>query len=170
MLTSRGGAEGTAEARRVRSLHRTRFDLGSLGFSCSGYSLTHIGAEVFIICLRTCYSEGEVSLCTTLDSISTTLYSDSRELLFAVADGMITGAGEKRSMPDICVSLLKLDPHRKVDAMAYEVVGFGAKVENRAMAHAGHYSEHPVPHPFVEMCSNRSCSHCWSQDANCHRG
>ena len=114
-------------------------------------SLTQIGAELFAVCLVTCYSEGEDSLRTTLDSISTTKYSDSRKLLFVVADGMITGAGEKRSTPDICVSLLEPDARfGNPMPMAYEAVGSGAKAENRAMVYAGHYSASsvlcPLPH------------------------
>ena len=73
-------------------------------------SLQKIGAELFAVCLVTCYPEGEESLRTTIDSISTTNYSEARKLLFVVADGMITGAGKKRSTPDICVSLLEPDP------------------------------------------------------------
>jgi chitin synthase len=105
-------------------------------------SLAQIGAELFAVCLVTCYSEGEESLRTTLDSISTTTYSDQRKLLFIVADGMITGAGEKRSTPDICVSLLDADPRfGNPMPMSYFAVGSGAKGENRAMVYAGHYSE-----------------------------
>ena len=104
-------------------------------------SLAQIGAELFAVCLVTCYSEGEDSLRTTLDSISTTSYADSRKLLFVVADGMITGAGEKRSTPDICVSLLEADPRfGNPVPMSYQAVGSGAKGENRAMVYAGHYS------------------------------
>jgi chitin synthase len=104
-------------------------------------SLAKIGAELFAVCLVTCYSEGEVSLRTTLDSISLTNYSDSRKLLFVVADGMITGAGEKRSTPDICVSLLDADPRfGQPMPMSYIAVGSGSKRLNRAMVYAGHYS------------------------------
>ncbi|KAJ2969608.1 hypothetical protein NUW54_g12923 [Trametes sanguinea] len=104
-------------------------------------SLAQIGAELFAVCLVTCYSEGEDSLRTTLDSISTTSYADSRKLLFVVADGMITGAGEKRSTPDICVSLLEADPRfGNPVPMSYNAVGSGAKAENRAMVYAGHYT------------------------------
>jgi chitin synthase len=114
-------------------------------------SLTQIGAELFAVCLVTCYSEGEDSLRTTLDSISTTHYSDSRKLLFIVADGMITGAGEKRSTPDICVSLLEPDPRfGNPMPMAYEAVGSGTKAENRAMVYAGHYSAYSIIHPLPE--------------------
>ncbi|KAF8647038.1 hypothetical protein AX16_006875 [Volvariella volvacea WC 439] len=104
-------------------------------------SLAQIGAELFAVCLVTCYSEGEESLRTTLDSISTTDYSDARKLLFVVADGMITGAGEKRSTPDICVGLLEADPRfGNPMPMAYNAVGSGAKAANRAMVYAGHYT------------------------------
>ncbi|THH29857.1 hypothetical protein EUX98_g4328 [Antrodiella citrinella] len=104
-------------------------------------SLAQIGAELFAVCLVTCYSEGEDSLRTTLDSISSTTYSDARKLLFVVADGMITGAGEKRSTPDICVSLLEADPRfGNPVPMSYQAVGSGAKAENRAMVYAGHYT------------------------------
>ena len=107
-------------------------------------SMTQIGEELFCVCLVTCYSEGEASLRTTLDSISNTHYSDSRKLLFVVADGMITGAGEKKSTPDICVSLLDADPRFGTPTpMSYMAVASGAKAHNRAMVYAGHYSASP---------------------------
>lgn len=125
-------------------------------------SLTQIGAELFAVCLVTCYSEGEDSLRTTLDSISTTKYSDSRKLLFVVADGMITGAGEKRSTPDICVSLLEPDARfGNPMPMAYEAVGSGAKAENRAMVYAGHYSAYSAYICFLKLGLKPSCSRCW---------
>lgn len=106
-------------------------------------TLAQIGAELFAVCLVTCYSEGEDSLRTTLDSISQTTYSDARKLLFIIADGMITGAGEKKSTPDICVSLLDADPRfGNPMPMGYIAVGSGNKRENRAMVYAGHYSEY----------------------------
>ncbi|KAJ7129832.1 glycosyltransferase family 2 protein [Mycena crocata] len=104
-------------------------------------SLAQIGAEIFAVCLVTCYSEGEDSIKTTLDAISKTTYSDTRKLMFVVADGMITGAGEQRSTPDICVSLLDADPRfGEPIPMSYASVGSGAKSQNRAMVYAGHYT------------------------------
>lgn len=131
-------------------------------------SLAQIGAELFAVCLVTCYSEGEDSLRTTLDSISATTYSDQRKLLFVVADGMITGAGEKRSTPDICVSLLEADPRfGNPLPMTYHAVGTGAKAENRAMVYAGHYSECQARPVITEAEINRSSCR-WPPDANCH--
>ncbi|KAJ7251759.1 chitin synthase-domain-containing protein [Mycena haematopus] len=104
-------------------------------------SLAQIGAELFAVCLVTCYSEGEESIRNTLDAISKTNYSDARKLMFVVADGMITGAGEKRSTPDLCVSLLDADPRfGEPIPMSYVSVGSGSKAQNRAMVYAGHYT------------------------------
>lgn len=112
------------------------------GAASANFSPATIGAELFTICLVTCYSEGMDSLRTTLDSISATTYSDSRKLLFVVCDGMVTGSGEKLSTPDICVSLLQADPRfGNPEPMGYYAVGLGAKHENRAMVYAGHYSK-----------------------------
>ncbi len=114
--------------------------LSSYGSPTPVMSLSQIGAELFAVCLVTCYSEGEESLRTTLDSISVTDYSDARKLLFVVADGMITGAGEKKSTPDICVGLLDADPRfGNPIPMNYVAVGSGSKAQNRAMVYAGHY-------------------------------
>lgn len=122
-------------------------------------SLASIGRELFAVCLVTCYSEGESSLRTTLDSISRTTYSDRRKLLFVVADGMITGAGEKMSTPDICVGLLEADP-RFGDPipMSYEAVGSGPKSQNRAMVYAGHYTlaGRRTPTVIIVKCGTES--------------
>ncbi len=105
-------------------------------------SLERIGAELFSICLVTCYSEGEDSVRETVESIAATNYSDSRKLIWIVCDGMITGQGEKMSTPDICVSMLDADPRfGNPMPMGYIAVGSGAKRENRAMVYAGHYGE-----------------------------
>jgi chitin synthase len=119
------------------------------GLAQQTISLFQIGAELFTVCLVTCYSEGEDSLRTTLDSISNTTYSDSRKLLFIVADGIVTGAGETRSTPDICVSLLDADPRFGTpQPMSYIAVGSGMKKENRAMVYAGHYSAYLPRVPY----------------------
>ena len=105
-------------------------------------SLARIGAELFTVCLVTCYCEGEDSVRGTVESIAATNYSDARKLIWIVCDGMITGQGEKMSTPDICVSMLDADPRfGNPMPMGYIAVGTGAKRENRAMVYAGHYGE-----------------------------
>lgn len=137
-----GAKKLSKQSKSARSLASSTSTLIGPESAAPIVSLAQIGAELFAVCLVTCYSEGEESLRTTLDSISTTTYADARKLLFVVADGMITGAGEKRSTPDICVSLLDADPRfGNPVPMSYMAVGTGAKAENRAMVYAGHYSK-----------------------------
>lgn len=103
---------------------------------------TQIGAELFSVCLITCYSESLESIKGTCDSLAGTTYTDSRKLLFIVADGMITGAGETVSTPDHCVGLLEADERfGNPLPMGYLAVGSGRKRENRAMVYAGHYCQ-----------------------------
>ena len=119
-------------------------------------NLARIGSELFAVALVTCYSEGEASVRGTIESIASTNYSDSRKLLWIVCDGMITGAGEKMSTPDICVSMLDADPRfGNPMPMGYIAVGSGAKRENRAMVYAGHYATkngHRTPAIIVVKC------------------
>lgn len=105
-------------------------------------SLAKIGAELFTVCLVTCYSEGEDSVRGTVESIAATNYSDHRKLIWIVCDGMITGHGEKESTPDICVGMLDADPRfGNPSPMGYIAVGSGGKRENRCMVYAGHYGK-----------------------------
>ena len=124
-------------------------------------SMAAIGDELFCVCLITCYSEGEESIRGTLDSISMTTYSDTRKLLFVVCDGMITGAGEKRSTPDICVGMLEADPRfGNPVPMSYVAVGLGTKRENRAMVYAGHYCGSSPSSPLFYLNSRRVSIRC----------
>lgn len=150
---------GQAEARRKATLKRaggsagsgmgsrkeSRDEIDSLAESLPApiMSLSQIGTELFTLCLVTCYSEGDDSIRGTLESISNTDFPDSRKLLFVVCDGMITGSGEKKSTPDICIDMMEADPRFGApQPMGYIAVGVGVKRENAAKVYAGHYSEH----------------------------
>ncbi|RUS15707.1 chitin synthase-domain-containing protein, partial [Endogone sp. FLAS-F59071] len=99
---------------------------------------TPIGAEIvntrmYTTMLVTCYSEGEASLRTTLDSLAATDYSTKHKLFFIIADGIITGSGNDQSTPDICISLLTLDPTMADPApCTYMAVADGEKQLNMA--------------------------------------
>ncbi|GAA5863628.1 hypothetical protein JCM3774_001196, partial [Rhodotorula dairenensis] len=119
-------------------------------------SMAAIGAELFTVCLVTCYSEGYDGIKTTLDSISATTYSDARKLLFVVCDGMITGSGEKMSTPDMVVSMIERDPRfGDPQPMSYVAIADGPKAHNQAMVYAGHYAQvagHRTPIVVVVKC------------------
>lgn len=100
-----------------------------------GFSLLHT------ICLVTCYSEGEEGLRTTLDSIATTDYPNSHKLILVIADGDITGHGNTKSTPDICISMMEdfLIPPQKVQPYSYIAIANGKKRHNMARIYAGFY-------------------------------
>jgi chitin synthase len=101
-----------------------------------------VGNEPYVVCLITTYSEGLEGISTTLTSIAQTEYPDQKKLLFVVADGMVTGSGEKQSTPDICVGLLEADVRFGTPMpMSFISVAQGKKQHNMAMVYAGHYTQ-----------------------------
>lgn len=100
-----------------------------------GYPLAHA------ICLVTAYSEGHEGLRTTLDSIATTDYPNSHKLILVICDGMIKGAGESLTTPEIALGMMKdhaIMPH-EVQAFSYVAVASGAKRHNMAKIYSGFY-------------------------------
>ena len=93
------------------------------------------------ICLVTCYSEGEDGIRTTLDSIATSDYPNSHKLLLVVCDGLITGSGETKSTPEICISMMRdlIVPADEVQPYAYVALADGARQNNMAKVYAGFY-------------------------------
>lgn len=100
-----------------------------------GYPLAHS------ICLVTAYSEGADGLRTTLDSIATTDYPNSHKLILVICDGMIKGAGEDLTTPEIALGMMKdhaVLPH-EVQAYSYVAVASGSKRHNMAKIYSGFY-------------------------------
>jgi len=104
-----------------------------------GFPLAHA------ICLVTAYSEGELGLRTTLDSIAMTDYPNSHKVILVICDGIIKGKGESMSTPDIVLGMLKdqLLPPEEVQAYSYVAVASGAKRHNMAKVYAGFYDYGP---------------------------
>ncbi|GMG19748.1 unnamed protein product [Ambrosiozyma monospora] len=100
-----------------------------------GYPLVHT------MCLVTCYSEDEAGIRTTMDSIATTDYPNSHKLIVVICDGLITGAGNEQSTPDICLGLMQdfVTPPNEVEPYSYVSVAQGAKRHNMARVYAGFY-------------------------------
>ncbi|KAI8335421.1 chitin synthase-domain-containing protein [Chlamydoabsidia padenii] len=93
------------------------------------------------ICLVTCYSEGEDGIRTTLDSIATSDYPNSHKLLLVICDGIITGHGNSKSTPDVCVDMMRdlIIPADQVQAYPYIAIADGQKKNNMAKVYAGFY-------------------------------
>ncbi|KAI1002278.1 Chitin synthase 4 [Podosphaera aphanis] len=114
------------------------------GWQPFGYPLAHS------ICLVTAYSEGELGVRTTLDSIVMTDYPNSHKTILVICDGIITGKGERRSTPDVILSMMKdhvIHPD-KVPAFSYVAVSTGSKRHNMAKVYSGFYDygvNSPIP-------------------------
>lgn len=142
-------------AKKQARMSRAGFGIGGdsqLSRVPSMLTQSHIGNEPFVICLVTCYSEGAEGIANTLTSLSETSYPSNRKLLFIVADGMVTGAGEPMSTPDTCVSLIDPDPRFGTPTpMSFLSVSTGSKAHNMGLVYAGYYthSANPDPVPIV---------------------
>ncbi|KAK3906863.1 glycosyltransferase [Staphylotrichum tortipilum] len=100
-----------------------------------GFPLAHA------ICLVTAYSEGELGIRTTLDSIAMTDYPNSHKAILVICDGIIKGQGETMSTPDIVLGMLKdhSTPPDEVEAFSYVAVASGSKRHNMAKIYSGFY-------------------------------
>ncbi|KAI8981307.1 glycosyltransferase family 2 protein [Trametes punicea] len=100
-----------------------------------GYPLVHT------ICLVTAYSESVEGLRTTLDSLATTDYPNSHKLIMVIADGMVKGAGNTMTTPEICLTMMKefIIPPNEVEAHSYVAIADGHKRHNMAKVYAGFY-------------------------------
>ncbi|KAK3996332.1 glycosyltransferase [Cladorrhinum sp. PSN332] len=100
-----------------------------------GFPLAHA------ICLVTAYSEGELGIRTTLDSIAMTDYPNSHKMILVICDGIIKGHGETMSTPDIVLGMVKdlSTPLEEVEAFSYVAVASGSKRHNMAKVYSGFY-------------------------------
>ncbi|KAK0618311.1 glycosyltransferase family 2 protein [Bombardia bombarda] len=100
-----------------------------------GFPLAHA------ICLVTAYSEGELGIRTTLDSIAMTDYPNSHKVILVICDGIIKGHGETLATPDIVLGMVKdhtIAPE-DVPAFSYVAVASGSKRHNMAKVYSGFY-------------------------------
>lgn len=93
------------------------------------------------ICLVTAYSESVEGLRTTLDSLATTDYPNSHKLILVIADGMVKGAGNTLTTPEICLTMMKefVVPPDRVEPHSYVAIADGHKRHNMAKVFAGFY-------------------------------
>ncbi|KAH3898726.1 chitin synthase CHS3 SCDLUD_005051 [Saccharomycodes ludwigii] len=116
-------------------------------FKPNGYPLIHT------ICFVTCYSEDEVGLRTTLDSISTTDYPNSHKLIMILCDGLIKGSGNDKTTPDIVLDMMEdcITTRDEVTAHSYIAVASGSKRHNMAKVYAGFYKYNDATVPIEKQ-------------------
>ncbi|CAJ0845441.1 14449_t:CDS:2, partial [Entrophospora sp. SA101] len=100
---------------------------------------------------------GEDGIRITCESMAGTDYPDDRKLLFLVCDGIITGSGNEKSTPDICVNLMEIEQgFEDPNPQSYIAIAAGNKQHNMAKVYAGYfpYENHRVPMIVVVKCGN----------------
>jgi len=118
------------------------------------------------ICLVTAYSESVEGLRTTLDSLATTDYPNSHKLILVIADGMVKGAGNALTTPEICLSMMTdfVVAPQNIEPHSYVAIADGHKRHNMAKVYAGFYDyddatverskQQRVPIVLVAKCGN----------------
>lgn len=127
-----------------------------------GFPLAHT------MCLVTAYSEGELAVRSTLDSIAMTDYPNSHKVIVVICDGLIKGKGELKNTPEVVLSMVKdfTVPRDQVQAYSYVAVATGSKRHNQAQVYAGFYDYGPhskiplekqqrVPMMVIVKCGTR---------------
>jgi chitin synthase len=112
------------------------------GTVAKAFTMDDVGKDLFTVLLVTCYSEGEDGIKLTCESMAKTEYPDERKLLFLICDGVITGSGNDKSTPDICIGLMELLPEfKEPQPQSYIAVAAGIKQHNMAKVYCGYLSE-----------------------------
>lgn len=119
--------------------------LASVNFSSPRAPENH---DKFVICQVPCYTEGDISLRRTIDSLAQLKYDDKRKLLVVICDGMIVGSGNDKPTPRIVLDILGADPNQDPEPLSFQSLGEGAKQHNMGKVYSGLYETngHVVPY------------------------
>lgn len=111
-----------------------------------------------VILLVTAYSEDEKALRSTLDSLAATDYRDDQKLLVVVADGNVTGSGNKESTPEMLKRIINIAPWSDEEPKAYVSLGEDEdKLINMAQVFAGTYEYEPSDKTLAKSESDSEC-------------
>lgn len=69
-------------------------------------AITRAETRSKLIVMVPCYNEGTIELRKTVNSVFDTTYPDDNKVLLVIADGIVTGKGEKLSTPDTIANIL----------------------------------------------------------------
>lgn len=95
--------------------------------------------QAAVMVMVPCYNEGDGELRKTLDSVINTSYPEENKLVCVVADGVITGNGEKYSTPEICARILGFEMDENDETHHYR--SLGRRRDNYASVYAGTYEK-----------------------------
>lgn len=91
-----------------------------------------------VIVMVPCYNEGGQELIKTIDSVLGTTYPEENKVVFIIADGVVTGAGQELSTPEHLAEILGFEMDPENDEL-YEYDSIGLLTTNRARVYHGYY-------------------------------
>lgn len=91
-----------------------------------------------VIVMVPCYNEGGIELIKTLDSVLATTYPEENKVVFIIADGVVTGAGQDLSTPEHLAEILGFEMDPENDEL-YSYGSIGLLTSNRARVYHGYY-------------------------------
>ena len=94
-----------------------------------------------LVCMVTAYSESELGLRTTFDSITTTEYPNSHKIILVVCDGIVQGEDNVLTTPELVTNMMTdfVSPPDECEPHSYVAIANGNKRHNRAKVVAGFY-------------------------------
>ncbi|KAF8124432.1 chitin synthase-domain-containing protein [Boletus edulis] len=95
--------------------------------------------DKFVICQVPCYTEGEVSLHRTIDSLAQLKYDDKHKLILVVCDGNIVGCSNDRPTSRIVLDILGVDSNLDPEPLSFVSLGEGARQHNMGKVYSGLY-------------------------------
>ncbi|KAL9188916.1 hypothetical protein ACHAXT_011406 [Thalassiosira profunda] len=91
-----------------------------------------------VIVMVPCYNEGGKELIKTIDSVLGTTYPEENKVIFIIADGVVTGAGQDLSTPEHLAEILGFEMDAEADEL-YDYDSIGLLTSNRARVYHGYY-------------------------------
>ena len=91
-----------------------------------------------VVVMVPCYNEGGVELIKTIDSVLGTTYPEENKVIFIIADGVVTGAGQDLSTPEHLAEILGFEMDEENDEL-YDYASIGLLTSNRARVYHGYY-------------------------------
>lgn len=116
-----------------------------------------------VVILIPCYSEDQDSLKRSIDSVLNLEYDNRKKFLVLVADGAVTGCGNKSSTPDILKTILGIKS--STQGHIYQSVSSECNELNKAELYFGHYATESFPLPYI-LIVKIGCAHDSSDSGN----
>ncbi|KAJ3025233.1 UNVERIFIED_CONTAM: hypothetical protein HDU68_007350 [Siphonaria sp. JEL0065] len=135
-----GGKKGSRRNRKSADTQDLEDGQQPSHYDLDGSTTITEDEDPHVILFVTCYSEGLESIKSTVESLASTEYPETKKLLFVVADGLVTGSGNLQSTPDAILSLMTFaeQPQSQVP-QSYLAIAEGSKQHNMAKVYAGYY-------------------------------